>query len=88
MFNFYSKQEVILFIHKDITYNIERIKSIVTSLEATIKVTDGNMHILETVYSYLVSLSSFMVEVLIYKSITLHTKIIQSLMELDDFFWL
>lgn len=48
-------------------------------------VTKEQMRILEELYLYHAFPITFMEEVLIYKSMTLYTKLIQSLMELIDF---
>lgn len=60
-------------------------KTILSSLEDTIKAFHEKMHILDIVHSYLISSSMLMEVVLLYKSITLQNKIIHSLNELNDF---
>lgn len=76
MSNFFSKYEIMLSIHKDIINDMEKRKTTITSLEETMKVTDEQMHILEKLRSN--SSSMPITEVLMYKSMTLHTKLIMS----------
>lgn len=69
---------------------MEQRKSTLISLEEMIKITqitDAQMHVSEKLHSYLFSSIISMTQVLIYKSTTCHTKLIQSLMDLFDFCW-
>lgn len=55
------------------------------NVQETIKVIVEQLHILWSIHSYLASLRMSMAEVLLYKSMTLHAKLIQFLMDLLDF---